>query len=373
MTTRVTASLLANTAVTPGNYGGTTQHSVFTVDAQGRITSAANATPSIANTQITGLINTSQIASRAITPALLANTSVVAGSYGSPTQYPVISVDAQGRVLGVTNQTVTTTTNQTTFGVTYAYDKFNGNGSTTNFTLNRSITGANTVDVFVNGVVQEFATVWNASGNSLTFTDPPPTGANNVVIKYTVQPGAVALIDTVSDTSNSASGRAATPLAVNTAFSYTQTVAAYANANFFRTVTDDTTTDATRYPLFTSATTGAITGGNVSSSKLTYNPSTGLLSAVSMTSTSDEGLKENIQTIENALNTTEKLRGVRFTWKDNGINSIGLIAQEVEKILPEVVFETDGVKSVAYDNIIGLLVEAIKELNKRVEELEKKE
>jgi hypothetical protein len=62
MTTKVTSSVLANTTVTPGNYGGTTQHSVVTVDAQGRITFAANATPSIATTQLTGTITNAQLA-----------------------------------------------------------------------------------------------------------------------------------------------------------------------------------------------------------------------------------------------------------------------------------------------------------------------
>ena len=147
---------------------------------------------SVANTLISGVITSSQ----------LANTGVTAGSYGSPTQYPVITVGSDGRVTGVTNQTVTTTTNQTTFGVYYEYDKYNGNGSTTSFTLNRSISGANTVDVFINGIAQEYGTVWSASGNSLTFTSAPPSGANNVIIKYTVQPVSAATIDSLSDTSN---------------------------------------------------------------------------------------------------------------------------------------------------------------------------
>ena len=67
VTGNITGNQIAATAVTPGNYGGSTQHSVFTVDQQGRITSAANATPSIANTQITGLITSGQIASVANT------------------------------------------------------------------------------------------------------------------------------------------------------------------------------------------------------------------------------------------------------------------------------------------------------------------
>lgn len=62
MTTKVSPSVLANTAVTAGTYGGASQMSVFTVDAQGRLTYAGNATPSIATTQLTGTISASQLA-----------------------------------------------------------------------------------------------------------------------------------------------------------------------------------------------------------------------------------------------------------------------------------------------------------------------
>lgn len=67
MTTKIKPSVLADTTVSAGTYGGTTQHAVYTVDQQGRITYAANATPSIANTQITGLITSAQIVSVANT------------------------------------------------------------------------------------------------------------------------------------------------------------------------------------------------------------------------------------------------------------------------------------------------------------------
>ena len=62
MTTRISSAVLANTAVTAGTYGGASQIPVVVVDQQGRLTSAANATPSIANTQIQGVITPSQVA-----------------------------------------------------------------------------------------------------------------------------------------------------------------------------------------------------------------------------------------------------------------------------------------------------------------------
>ena len=89
-----------------------------------------------------------------------------------------------------------------------------------------------------------------------------------------------------------------------------------------------------------------------------------------ITAYSDERLKANIETIPNALEKVNSLRGVTFD-KD-GVRGLGVIAQEVEKILPEVVIEGEEYKSVAYGNIVGVLIEAIKELTNEVEELKRK-
>jgi hypothetical protein len=91
---------------------------------------------------------------------------------------------------------------------------------------------------------------------------------------------------------------------------------------------------------------------------------------------SDERFKTNIKTIENALDKTLLLRGVNYNDFRNEPDELkmGLIAQEVELIIPEVV-DTDEkttMKSIAYSNMIGLLVEAIKELNNKIINLENK-
>ena len=99
--------------------------------------------------------------------------------------------------------------------------------------------------------------------------------------------------------------------------------------------------------------------------------------------TSDERLKENISTIDNSLNILSSINGVRFNWIE-GIDKnfsqyispkegedIGVIAQEVEKVLPEVVRTyPDGYKGVDYAKFVPVLLEAIKHLNNRVEQLE---
>ena len=81
-----------------------------------------------------------------------------------------------------------------------------------------------------------------------------------------------------------------------------------------------------------------------------------------VTANSDIKLKKNITTIENALEKTLALRGVEFDRVDTDEHSIGVIAQEVEEVLPMIVHGTDT-KSVAYQNMVALLIEAVKEQN----------
>ena len=138
------------------------------------------------------------------------------------------------------------------------------------------------------------------------------------------------------------------------------------------TLSNDTTTNATYYPTFSSATSGTYSTAYVSSTKCTYNPSTGTLSATVFTSLSDRSQKTNIRPIENAIDITKQLDGVRFDWIDNNKPSLGLIAQEVEQVLPELVEEVSDHKTVNYNGLVGLLIEAIKEQQVRIEELERK-
>lgn len=87
--------------------------------------------------------------------------------------------------------------------------------------------------------------------------------------------------------------------------------------------------------------------------------------------TSDIKLKKNVETIKDALSTLNQLRGVVFNWVKNDKESMGLIAQETELIVPFIVQEDPtGAKSINYTALIGLIVESIKELNSKVESLE---
>jgi polyhydroxyalkanoate synthesis regulator phasin len=89
---------------------------------------------------------------------------------------------------------------------------------------------------------------------------------------------------------------------------------------------------------------------------------TGNVTAHAYYSSSSLILKDNVRTYENALDTVNRLRGVSFDWKDSGKPSVGLIAEEVAKVVPEVVAYNDGAATgVNYASLVGVLVEAVKE------------
>ena len=90
-----------------------------------------------------------------------------------------------------------------------------------------------------------------------------------------------------------------------------------------------------------------------------------------ITAYSDARLKTDVETIAGALDRVCKLRGVTFTRRDTGSRGIGLVAQELAPIVPEAVMtHEDGLLSVAYGNLVGVLIEAVKELADKVERLE---
>jgi len=99
----------------------------------------------------------------------------------------------------------------------------------------------------------------------------------------------------------------------------------------------------------------------------------GNVKATNFLSSSDERLKKDIKKIENALEKIDQLEGISFKWKETGKESIGLIAQNVEGVLPELVSEdNEGLKSIQYGNIVAVLIEAVKEQQKQIDELKKR-
>ncbi len=109
-------------------------------------------------------------------------------------------------------------------------------------------------------------------------------------------------------------------------------------------------------------------GTTAASQKLHVN---GSVYATSFLYSSDASLKKNIVSLSGSLEKIKALQGVSFDWKSDGKHEIGFIAQDVEKVIPELVV-TDtytGLKSIKYGNIVPVLVEAIKEQQQQIDEL----
>jgi hypothetical protein len=107
--------------------------------------------------------------------------------------------------------------------------------------------------------------------------------------------------------------------------------------------------------------------------KVYVTPSGDLTAVGNITAYSDERIKENISEIPNALDAVDAIRGVTYTRTDTKEDGVGVIAQEVEEVFPELIHESnDGIKSVNYNGLVGVLFAAVKELSAKVKQLENK-
>lgn len=167
-------------------------------------------------------------------------------------------------------------------------------------------------------------------------------------------------------TANGATGSSGQVLASNgaTGSPYWTTVAGGV------TLVDDTATDGTRYIAFANATSGSVSTVYVDSTGLTFNPSTGTVAATLFRASSDEKLKSNIELISNPIQKIESLKGVNFVYTASNTRSIGVIAQDVEQLMPELVdINIEGYRQVNYNGLIGVLIEAVKEQQKEINKL----
>lgn len=104
---------------------------------------------------------------------------------------------------------------------------------------------------------------------------------------------------------------------------------------------------------------------------MSLDPSGNLATTGTMTASSGRKLKKHIKTLKDALGQINQMRGVSFVRKSDSAKCIGLVAEEVEKVYPElVVTDRKGGKSVAYQNVVAILIEAVKTLTEKVERLE---
>jgi hypothetical protein len=133
-----------------------------------------------------------------------------------------------------------------------------------------------------------------------------------------------------------------------------------------------TSSGSTFYPVMSSSTSGNLTTANVVSSGFTFVPSTGTLTVTAFVESSSITLKENINPIDNALGSILKLSGVTYDRKDGtSKNEAGLIAEHVNKILPNLVSKDSKGKptGIHYTKLTAYLIEAVKTLQNEIDEL----
>ena len=265
---------------------------------------------------------------------------VVIQSPAAPIVYPTFANASGVSAIGIAS----------TGSTSFVYIPSSGNLGigTTNATSKLTVAG----DLLVTGIITASAFSGDASVAQLNVSGIATLGVTSVT-NLTAQQLNVSGITTLGVTST------------------TNLTAQQLNVSGITTLGVTSTTNLTAQQLNVSGITtlGILTVGNIYSS--------GIITATDFNSASDINLKENIQRIDNPIDKIIKIDGVRFDWKSDNKPSMGVIAQNIEEVLPELVNGEES-KTVNYNGIIGLLIECVKtqqeqidELNRRLDELSK--
>jgi len=401
MTTRVSTSVLANTAVTPGTYGGGVTSSshqvpVIAVDQQGRLTSAANVT--VTSTSI--YANTGQLTANAsvgvvsLGLATVLSDSAIINPIGDGTHTPVFTLDKYGRIVGVSSTLITggsagigaTTYTRTTFTLAAVTSVF-----TVSYTLGY-------LQVYHNGVLLPSDDYSALDGTSVTLNVAGRIGdiieflAYSVTLVNNVSPsyaggqggagGTVLYQSAANTTSNTAVGTTTYLLQSNGSGAPT-----WVNPGSLAVNTANNLTNTPNITVGTISAANTQTGNTqiyslgVGTAASSANGEIRATNNITAYYSSDKKFKENVQDIPNALEKVDAIGGKLFDWTDEYIqehggedgyfiqkSDFGVIAQDVQSVFPLATrTRTDGSLAVDYEKLCALAFAAIKELKSEVE------
>ena len=406
-----------NSGVSAGSYGSRFVVPTITVDARGHVTAASsNSAITLSSLGYSGSTSADNYGSFNIRANTAATTAIGSGETITFTDSGATTVTRSGNTIDISS--VNTTYSVGDGGLTQVNfttarrDKLEGiAANANNYTWYYDTSGNGSDQTVSNGNVIRIqgtgATTVTHSGSTITIdstdTNTDTNTITNIGVNSSNYTNGNINFQASGATSISKSGNTVTISSTDTNTTYS------ALSQFSNDVGYVTSSGVTSVSV--SAGNGLSGGGTVTSTgtiSLAINPGEGIQSGVadlrlsgsyngtytigSTTShdlrvtgdviafySSDRSLKENIQPIENALEKVLKINGVTFDWKDEYLESrkgwvrkrdTGIIAQEVQEVLPEVVHEkVDGTLGVKYEKIIGLLIESIKDLKAEIEEL----
>lgn len=368
----ITTTMIANTMTSGGNFGSVTQVPIFQVNDRGQVTGIREAnTASVKAFGYTQSNNTIRLATNSgtiYTDVIDAATANTDGSNGGLTNRGVASFDSGDFTVSSGFVSLKNATTGAVLAINGTANEVNVSRSTGTVTvgLPDDVTVTGQLNVGENVVISGNLIV---SGTTTTVDTETVTIADNIILLNSNFTGDPAVIPENGGITIERG------IGTNKSFLWDET-------NDRWTIGTETLIagrvglDSTDYINFTDNTKIISVVNNVE--RLAVNTSgidvSGSIVADStITASSDRRLKENIETIPNALEKVQAITGVTFDRNDlEDSRQTGVIAQDVEAVLPEAVRENDeGIKSVAYGNMVGLLIEAIKELKAEIDELKK--